>query len=205
VLRFLSFAWGSRIHRPWFSHLIAYSPLIRLNFYGFVKLRSESDLQIHTQAVRFAHEFFQKGRPDLLHRITRSTAQKPAGDADGNQMEAMQERIDALERKVQHLEEATDQKIRQVTVSLTEGYMARISTMEASYERLLHGITQLLPPMGPSLSSSSLSSANAAVAAAAAAANRNGATWPNPSSSPLLGHLDPSLVSNYVRSKNQQH
>lgn len=110
-------------------------------------------MQIHTQAVRFAHEYFQKGRPDLLHHITRSTAHKPAPEVNENQVEALQQKIEMLERKLESLEDNIDLKIRQVTVSLTEGYMARISTLEASYDRLLHVISQPLPPMPPSLTS----------------------------------------------------
>jgi hypothetical protein len=192
-------------HLP--THYFSFPP--RLNFYGFLKLRSESDLQTHTQALRFSHEFFQKGRPDLLHLITRSTAQKPTADAfhEGD-VEAMQQKIDMLERKVESVEEAMDHKLRQVTLSLTEGYMSRICALEASHERLLQGITQLIPSMAFPMTSSHLTSMPISSALAAAAVSRNPmASWPTTgkTSPPILRHLDSNLVSAFVRSKNQSH
>ncbi|KAG7347821.1 HSF-type DNA-binding protein [Nitzschia inconspicua] len=185
----------------YFNHGKFTSFIRQLNFYGFVKLRSESDLQTHTPAVRFAHEFFRKGRPDLLHKITRSTAQKPEAEMNDSHVEVMQHKIKMLEKKVESLEQSMDQKIRQVTVSLTEGYMSRINSLEASYERLLQRITQMHLPMGLSLPSAAMTSVNAA-----SIPSRNGSNiWAGPIGSPLLGQLDANLVSNFVRSNNKSH
>jgi len=170
----------------YFNHSKFSSFIRQLNFYGFTKCRGEADLQTHTPAVRFAHEFFQKGKPELLNKITRSTAQKPTAEMQEGQIEVMQKTIDRLQREVDSLEESMNEKIHSATLSLKEEFITRMRTQEASYERLLQIITQLVPPMAPSL-----------------ATERSAMNWVTPNSSPLMGYMDSKMVNRYVRSKNQ--
>jgi hypothetical protein len=177
---------------------------LRLNFYGFERLRSEGDLQTHTEAVRFSHPFFRKGRPDLLHRINRYTYRRQTEEVHESEVEAMQRKIDMLEREVHSLEEAMDQKLHQVTVSLTEDYLSRICALEASHQRLLQGIAQLIPSMAPSLTTPHLTPMPLSSAFAPATVSRNLTTsWPIPASPPPMGHLESILGSKFVWPKNQ--
>jgi hypothetical protein len=125
----------------YFNHSKFSSFVRQLNFYNFQKLRGDPDLQIHTDSVRFAHEFFKMGRPDLLHKIQRSTAiQKPFGENQEHQLEALHQKVEMLQRKIFDLERSVDEKVEKAILSVTEGYMTRIHKMETSYGMLINGI-----------------------------------------------------------------
>lgn len=90
----------------------------QLNFYGFKKLpnkiiRFEDNESSVGKRVRFYNPYFKRGRPDLLHRISRSTTKK------GNQesvaeVEDLKERIHALE----HTFDVAHQKLRDMQTQL---------------------------------------------------------------------------------------
>ena len=111
----------------------------QLNFYGFQKLRSDPDLQIHTTSVRFQHEYFRKDEPELLNMIQRSTAGRPsAAEVKAEEkLESSQKEIEELKQKIQELESTMEKRVNEAAKLLEMNYMARISKLEASYESLL--------------------------------------------------------------------
>jgi hypothetical protein len=127
----------------YFNHGKFSSFVRQLNFYGFQKLRSDPDLQKHTEHIRFSHEFFLRGQPELLQKIKRTTAQKPSnGDVEDNHVESLQQTVEMLQQKIKILEASMDKKVENTALALTEGYIVRIRNLEESYERLLSGILQ---------------------------------------------------------------
>lgn len=120
----------------YFNHSKFSSFIRQLNFYGFQKLRSDPDLQVHTKAVRFSHEFFRKGHPELLHKITRTTASK-SGEVPSDQVESMQQQIASLQQQLKMLEDRMDEKIEEATRAMNENYTARVKSLEAAYEALV--------------------------------------------------------------------
>mmetsp|Transcript_9904 Transcript_9904/g.17535 ORF Transcript_9904/g.17535 Transcript_9904/m.17535 type:complete len:223 (+) Transcript_9904:71-739(+) len=127
----------------YFNHNKWSSFVRQLNFYGFQKLRGEPDLQMHTSSVRFAHEYFRKGQPELLSKIKRSTSQKP-DTIEGSQIETMQRQIEILQKQVRYLEKTMDEKVEQARMSVTQGYKAHIRNLEISYGSTLNAIAQHL-------------------------------------------------------------
>jgi hypothetical protein len=131
----------------YFNHSKSSSFQRQLNFYGFQKLRGEPDLQTHTESVRFAHEYFRKGRSDLLHKIQRSTAQpnNPAvPQFEESQVEMMQRQIEKLQEKIKTMERTMDEKVEEVRAAVTKEYVAHIQQLEASYGSILEGIVHHL-------------------------------------------------------------
>lgn len=127
----------------YFNHGKFSSFVRQLNFYGFQKLRSDPDLQKHTEHIRFSHEFFRKGQPELLLKIKRTTALKQSSEeTEESHVEYLQKTVEMLQQKIKILEASMDKKVESTALALTEGYMIRIRNLEESYERLLTGILQ---------------------------------------------------------------
>jgi hypothetical protein len=169
----------------YFNHSKFSSFARQLNFYNFTKLRGEPDLQLKgTQQVRYSHPYFQQGKPELLHHISRSTAVKltTMRHNESSQVDILQQKVDMLQQQVNNLEGSINERVRQAT----EGYLIRIRALEASYERLL---SNLIAPMTPPLVSTT-------------AAVNSASAWPAGSS--LLNSLSPNLLSQFILSQQQQ-
>lgn len=130
----------------YFNHSKFSSFIRQLNFYGFQKLRADPDLQKHTEHMRFSHEYFRRGHPELLQKIQRATAQKPNGDVQVSHGDSLQQKVEMLQQKINYLEASMDAKVEKTALALTEGYMLRIRNLEESYDRLLSGILQNISP-----------------------------------------------------------
>jgi hypothetical protein len=139
----------------YFSHGKISSFIRQLNFYGFLKLVSEPDLQVRTTSVRFQHKYFRKGKPELLQNIRRSTApsQKirrsttPSKSLDSStptdQMELYRQQVAILQQQVKTLESQMNEKLKETAYAIEESYMARINNLEASNENILSILIQL--------------------------------------------------------------
>ena len=145
-------AFEKNVLPSYFNHSKFSSFIRQLNFYGFQKLRSDPDLQVHTSAVRFAHEFFRKDQPELLHKITRATAgahhNKASSEAgphtnnQGQDVEALRKQVASLQEHVTKLESQIDERVGDAVRVLNENYLARIKALEATYEIALKKVVQ---------------------------------------------------------------
>eukprot|EP00934_Nitzschia_sp_Nitz4_P000082 Nitzschia sp. Nitz4//scaffold5_size260463//254014//254703//NITZ4_001034-RA/size260463-exonerate_protein2genome-gene-0.193-mRNA-1//1//CDS//3329555496//82//frame0 len=123
----------------YFNHSRIDSFVRQLNFYSFQKSRVDADLQRNTKAVRYSHEFFKKGHPELLHKIQRSTAFRGAStdQSTSERLEAMQEEISKLHGKVEALERASVSKVREEVLRVEAMYATRVQNLEAMIRMFL--------------------------------------------------------------------
>ena len=109
---------------------------------GFRKLRTDpiltSDVDPRTACfVRFYHEKFQKGQPDLLHQIKRATKSDQQSKDD----------VESLKLEVCQLKECISQISSEMDRKLTEmnyEYNRRITNLSAEYDKLAALMTQVL-------------------------------------------------------------
>jgi hypothetical protein len=92
---------GSEYIPVYFEHNKFQSFSRQLNFYGFKKLprkviSAEGDGTKTGKSFRFYNQFFKRGRPDLLHRISRSTTKKEASSNSAD-IEELKDRVHSLE------------------------------------------------------------------------------------------------------------
>ena len=122
----------------YFNHGKLSSFIRQLNFYGFQKMRSDSDLQVHTKSVRFQHEYFRKDHPELLHKIRRYTASaSKVSDSPKPIDDQMEHQITVLQNQIQALETQMDGKLQEAVRAVEATYMPRIKNLEAAYESVL--------------------------------------------------------------------
>ena len=126
----------------------------QLNFYGFRKLRSDpiltSDVDPSTAChVRFYHEYFQKGKPELLQQIKRATKAEQHSKDD---VETLRMELCALKDQLRTTVSDYDRKLAELSYECNR----RITSMNAEYDKLAALVTNTLGPQ--------------AIAAAAAAA-----------------------------------
>ena len=148
----------------YFKHSKFASFVRQLNFYSFRKLRSMTHMHNATHAataksksVRFGHEYFRRGHPELLHKIQRIT--KGGGGGGGTQSHGDGSSIGLLEAKslkeqictVQHNLDAIsinlDQRIRTITEEIESDYQHRMSKMTSTYQAFRN--LNLLPTLSP--------------------------------------------------------
>lgn len=130
-------AFENEILPQYFNHSKFPSFIRQLNFYGFSKQRSDPDLQTHTKAVRFSHEYFRRGRPELLHKIQRTTAAKQVDTSATGQVESLQQQITELREQLANLEEHVEDRVEEALDSVEKAYLLRIRNLEKSYDSLL--------------------------------------------------------------------
>jgi len=145
-------AFAADVLPKYFNHNKFQSFTRQLNFYGFIKQRSDPDLQAHTKAVRFSHPYFRRGEPDLLHRITRTTAMGPTRSGDDESLnsssttqqqqhllvESLQQQVRQLQDHVASLEQTVESRVK----SLEQDCLRRVQHVERSYDAIL---LRLLP------------------------------------------------------------
>jgi len=135
----------------------------QLNFYGFRKsfpdvLRqtSISDLnRENAKHVRFYHEYFKRGRPDLFHLIKRASTKKRSGKKSDNdkqlkrkksEVEDLREEVTSLECLLTSVSSQIETKFAQLSKQIEENISSmRVIVCEASskiFQRHHH------PPVG---------------------------------------------------------
>jgi len=158
----------------YFKHSNFSSFARQLNFYGFRKLRSDpilaADVDPSTSCyVRFYHEKFQRGQPELLQQIKRATKAEQHSKDD---IDSLREEVCGLKDQLRNTVTDYDRKLAELSYECNR----RISSMNAEYDKLLALVTSALGPKAaavaavPSTTTTALLPNTALDGAAAAAA-----------------------------------
>lgn len=90
----------------------------QLNFYGFRKIHSLHEASAHNpnsvHYIRFYHEFFRRGRPDLLCKIKRSTLSNSGSKASNKDVEILKKTVSSLEEKITKMSNEFEVKMREM-------------------------------------------------------------------------------------------
>ena len=116
----------------------------QLNFYGFRKLRSDPILTLDVDPstacfVRFYHEHFQRGKPELLQHIKRATKAEQHAKDD---VETLRIEICSLKEQLRTTVSDYDRKLAELSYECNR----RITSMNAEYDKLLTLVTNALGP-----------------------------------------------------------
>ena len=167
----------------YFNHSHFTSFTRQLNFYGFQKVRNDWDLQTKTatnNSVRFCHEYFKQGEPDLLHNITRATAggganksntsspassrpssptngqhdQQQSNVASSTEVEALQREVATLKKQLEQVPKQMEQKLLEAASVMANEHQLRLDAMEERYEKLLSSVLLAAAAASTSITSS---------------------------------------------------
>ena len=83
--------------------------------------------------MQFAHEYFQRGRPELLHKITRITKSQEPSISD---IKSLKDEISSLHDDISHFTNQFDRKIQAVTAAVEADYQQRMKNIASSYQAL---------------------------------------------------------------------
>lgn len=129
---------------PHYYNHSKFSSFVRqLNFYRFRKVRvraededSDDDAStgsISSCAYRFCHEYFQKDRPELLHKIQRTTNQKALNHHSmSEQIQTLQTEVEGLKAQLASLTETMESKVSMLRTSLELERQQALRNLEVS-------------------------------------------------------------------------
>ena len=142
-----------RLRRNWILHQQTVLPRFfkhskfpsfvrQLNFYSFRKLRPPSDSRGISPAkcVRFAHECFRRGQPELLHRIQRITKSQ---DVCSTEVRSLRDEISEVSEELCSFSTKMEQRFRSMKAALDLDYQQRMTSVTLSYQVLSSVALQL--------------------------------------------------------------
>jgi hypothetical protein len=110
------------------------------------KITLKSKIHSNNNKVQFMHEFFQRGRSDLLHRISRVTKaqldQPPAHYS--SDMKTLKDEIADLHQDILSVSQQFDQRLQAVMVAVESDFQQRMNSVALSYQTLSALSGQLL-------------------------------------------------------------
>lgn len=95
--------------------------------------------------VRFYHEYFRAGRPDLLHKIQRAT--KSAEPPNPSHVENLKEQVETMKEQLNAMTADFDSKLLKMKVAIELHYDRRIAQVENNYKDLLSIIVRERLPL----------------------------------------------------------
>eukprot|EP00565_Helicotheca_tamesis_P008674 CAMPEP_0185731676 /NCGR_PEP_ID=MMETSP1171-20130828/13719_1 /TAXON_ID=374046 /ORGANISM="Helicotheca tamensis, Strain CCMP826" /LENGTH=404 /DNA_ID=CAMNT_0028400991 /DNA_START=189 /DNA_END=1403 /DNA_ORIENTATION=+ len=130
----------------YFKHSNFSSFARQLNFYGFRKLKAEpiltADFDARTASyVRFFHQSFQQGKPELLAHIKRATKSDAQSKDD---VDGLRNEISQLKDCICSMRAEYDQKMANMAFEFNR----KFATLNAEYERLSNSMQRpVVPPI----------------------------------------------------------
>ena len=117
----------------------------QLNFYSFVKVREDRDLQINRdrQIVRFSHRYFKRGQIDLLHQIKRTTAGKSVDETSNHttgDLEAVKIEMSRLSKRLDDLEAENNAKLAAIVSAMETKFQLQIRDVQTYYESIIRSM-----------------------------------------------------------------
>lgn len=93
--------------------------------------------------VHFAHEYFRKGRPDMLYKIQRITK---SVEASSTEIAQIKDDIAQLQDDIIHLSHKFDCRLQAMAATVESDYQQRMMSISLSYQALTALSAQMVSP-----------------------------------------------------------
>jgi hypothetical protein len=117
----------------YFKHSKFASFVRQLNFYSFRKLRSDRDIRFAAKSVRFAHDYFRQGHPDLLHKIQRITKSQEASSVE---IRSIKDDIAQVYQRIDDMSSRLDHRLHSMTNAVDADYREQMTKFALAYQAL---------------------------------------------------------------------